>query len=58
MAIDSNAPDCPASDDASLDWHTAHQQQIAAYNAWAEQHPTFSAIVSEWRQQTQSQQAP
>jgi hypothetical protein len=55
MAIDSNAPDCPASDDASLDWHVAHQQQIAAYDAWVEQRPTFSACAQVWRDSTESE---
>lgn len=37
-------------------WHLMHAKQIAAYNAWAEQRPTFSESVRQWRETEQSQQ--
>jgi hypothetical protein len=37
-------------------WHLIHAKQIAAYNAWAEQRPTFSESVRMWREAEQSQQ--
>lgn len=45
----------PTPDD---EWHLIHAKQIAAYNAWAEQRPTFSESVREWREAQQSQQFP
>ncbi len=37
-------------------WHLKHAKQIAAYNAWAEQRPTFSESVRLWREAEQSRQ--
>jgi glycerol-3-phosphate O-acyltransferase len=37
-------------------WHLMHAKQIAAYNAWAEQRPTFSESVRLWREAEQTQQ--
>jgi hypothetical protein len=38
-----------------VDWCIENKEQIEAYNRWAKQRTTFSAIVSEWREQSQSQ---
>jgi hypothetical protein len=38
-------------------WHSNHAHQIAAYNAWAEQRPTFSESVRLWREAEQGQQS-
>ncbi len=47
-----SAADSPTDDQ----WHLIHAKQIAAYNAWAEQRPTFSESVRMWREAEQSQQ--
>jgi hypothetical protein len=47
-----NMPSTPQDDQ----WHLMHAKQIAAYNAWAEQRPTFSESVRLWREAEQSQQ--
>ena len=36
-------------------WHVLHAKQIAAYNAWAEQRPSFSESVRQWREAEQNQ---
>ena len=45
-------------DGARDDWHIAHKEQIAAYNAWAEQRPTFSSFVQLWRETTEYEPNP
>lgn len=40
-------------DDAA--WLAAHAHDIAAYNAWAENRPTFSESVRQWRDALETQ---